>query len=178
MRHKDYRQLLDELRSQGWDVEQTTQGHWKAVPPDKAKSVVHFSTSADAHALKNALSDLKRSGLIWPPPTRSTRDGAPKSQDEWWNTEQEASSSKPEPPPSKSEERLAEGHEERMDRVYGELKEAKVHLALADEILEECRVKLAKAQAAFDEATTDRENAATMLREKKAAFDRAFGEAA
>ena len=65
-----------------------------------------------------------------------------------------------------------------MDRLYSELKDAKAHLALSDEILAECRGALAKAQGACDDATADRDKAAAQLKEKKAAFDRAFGEAA
>jgi len=75
MANKDFKPLVRELRQQGWSVEKTTQGHWKAVPPDPKHGIVHFSESCDYHAMKNTVRDLKARGFEWPPPSKKEERG-------------------------------------------------------------------------------------------------------
>jgi DNA repair protein RadC len=56
----DYRPLISDLQHQGWRIEQTKQGHYKAFPPDPRAPMVLFSTNP--HAMKQVLSQLRRSG--------------------------------------------------------------------------------------------------------------------
>lgn len=69
----DVRTVIDKLNEQGWEVERTGGGHWKAVPPDKSKPLVHFSSCREPHALRNTLSDLRKSGFVWEDPPRPKR---------------------------------------------------------------------------------------------------------
>lgn len=57
-------QLLDVARSQSWRVTRTGSDHWRAVPPDRSKKIVHSpSTPSDWRSLKNTVADFVRSGL-------------------------------------------------------------------------------------------------------------------
>lgn len=61
-----YKELMDACREQGWELEQTTKGHYKAYPPDKTKGLVVFSISRANHrSYKNALAQLVGAGLVW-----------------------------------------------------------------------------------------------------------------
>jgi hypothetical protein len=169
--NKDFKPIISELRQQGWSVDQTTQGHWKATPPDASKSIVHFSASNDTHALKNTLKDLRHSGFIWPPPSK--RDRSSSSVESVEPPEVPVS----EPGPA-METKPTETAEEKMDRLWRELKEAKSYLALTEEHMVECRTALEAAQKAFAEAEAERVKAAETLKSKKAEFDQAFETAA
>ena len=64
------RDLIPALEEQGWVVNTTSNGHYKAYPPDDEKSLVTFSLgSNDPRAIKNTLSDLRSRGFRWPPGT-------------------------------------------------------------------------------------------------------------
>ena len=173
MANKDFQPILTELRQQDWDVQQTTRGHWKATPPDRSKPLVHFSMSDDHHALKNTLKDLQRSGFMWPPPSKrdlrdAKREDAPVSQpDLTFEPVQPAPAAQP-----------SETPEERMDRLFHELKEAKGYLKLADEHLAECQRKLEEAQQALQVAQIERDVAAERAKKTKEAFDLAYESAA
>lgn len=172
---KDFRPVLAELRNQGWTTEQTRQGHWKAVPPDKSKSIVHFSASAEPRALKNTLQDLRKNGFVWPPVKRPSSPGqAPVDQDDFDLLDIDAPLSEP----PVTQELPTEPREAKMDRLYNELKDAKNYYGLTVEQLAECREKLAAAQKAFDEATAEKDRAGETLRAKKAEFDQVFSQAA
>lgn len=166
--NKDFRPILAELKAQGWEVEQTKQGHYRAVPPDPSKSLVHFAASLEPHALKNTVHDLRRSGFDWPPPRRSGSGGVA-TEPEWYETENEAVLVTP---------CEVESKEQAMERLWAELKEAKTYLELTDEHLRECEARLLAAQRAFENAKEERRKAAETLRTKKAEFDVAFGAAA
>ena len=56
----EFRELIWDLQHQGWRVEQTKQGHYKAFPPDPSQPMVLFSTNPNAK--KKVLSQLRRSG--------------------------------------------------------------------------------------------------------------------
>lgn len=57
--------IFEKLKDQGWAVERTKGNHWRAVPPDKTKQIVHFARMAEPRAIKNAIAELKRSGFVW-----------------------------------------------------------------------------------------------------------------
>lgn len=70
----DIRVLIRKLNEQGFSVSQTGRGHWRVVPPDPSKSLVHFSRLEEPRAFKNTLSDLRKSGFRW-------EDDAPASRE-------------------------------------------------------------------------------------------------
>jgi len=169
---KDYRPLINELIAQGWTIDETAQGHWKAVPPDRTKPLVHFAMSDDPRGLRNTVRDLKRAGFVWPPldhePLSTIVDGVPMGDDLDAEIAREVlleaegqSQLVPQP---------IESAEQRMDRLFHALKEAKTYLQLADETLAACSETLRRAQDAFDAASSERTSAAAKLEEIKAQF--------
>lgn len=59
------RELAEIAVSQGWRVEMTEKGHWRFVPPDRTKRIVIMpGTSVSRSGMRNALADLRRSGLV------------------------------------------------------------------------------------------------------------------
>lgn len=61
-------------RAQGFRIERTKKGHRRYIPPDPSKPIVIGSgTASDYRAEKNLLSQLRRSGLIWPPPNKKRK---------------------------------------------------------------------------------------------------------
>lgn len=60
---KEMRKLADALEAQGWKVTKTTKGHYRFVPPDPEKRIVHTGGSPSDHrAFKNLKADLRRQG--------------------------------------------------------------------------------------------------------------------
>lgn len=64
----DYKRKLKDLikraESAGWLVTKTGGGHWRFVPSDKTKQIVHAAaTSSDYRGISNIEADLRRSGL-------------------------------------------------------------------------------------------------------------------
>lgn len=65
----DFRKIQKAAREQGWRVERTRSGHWRFVPQDPSKPIVHAAgTPSDVRGIRNLLADLRRSGLVWPWP--------------------------------------------------------------------------------------------------------------
>ncbi len=63
--------ILEAASQQGWEIGRTT-NHIRLTPPDPNKPmVVTANTSSDRRNRRNFLSDLRRSGLIWPPPQKN-----------------------------------------------------------------------------------------------------------
>lgn len=59
------REIAQIAIAQGWRVEQTEKGHWRFIPPDKTKRIVIMpGTSVSRSGTRNALADLRRSGLV------------------------------------------------------------------------------------------------------------------
>ena len=61
----DLDEILAELKRLGWVLTKTHQGHYRCVPPDKSKPVIHISTdrrSGWGRALRNIIQDLRRGG--------------------------------------------------------------------------------------------------------------------
>lgn len=168
---KTYREIIDALLRQGWEVEQTTQGHYRAAPPDRSQGIVHFSTSEDPHALMNTIRDLKKRGLTWPLPSK--KDIAVERR-----LEAEARPSEPEVDVIDAIKPLTETPEARMDRLFAELKDAKILAALTEDHAEECKRKVEEATRVLTLAAQERDNAAIALKNKKAEFDQAFEAAA
>jgi hypothetical protein len=55
-------------REQGWHERPTKKG-FQLIPPAPEKEPVQVhGTPSDHRALRNLLSDLRRNGLVWPPP--------------------------------------------------------------------------------------------------------------
>ena len=69
----DLNVLLARLKEQGFRVERTGRGHWKAVPPDPARRLVHFSRLQEPCAFRNTIAHLRQSGFVWEETPRSTR---------------------------------------------------------------------------------------------------------
>jgi len=63
---KVMRKIVKALQDQNWTVLRTTSGHWKFVPSDPTKDIVIGSgTRSDHRALRNMISQLKRSGAVF-----------------------------------------------------------------------------------------------------------------
>ena len=72
----EFRDLLEELRAQGWRIERTSKGHWQFFPPDRTKTPVVFSgTPSDWRSLHNCMSKLERSGFRNPWKPEKKREG-------------------------------------------------------------------------------------------------------
>ena len=182
--NKDYKPIIAELRNQGWTVDRTGQGHYRAAPPDRSRPIVHFSASDDFHALKNTVKDLAKSGFIWPPPSKKEQaverkaNGTARSPDDHIAELEAELGIDQAPTTHKHPAPEPETKEDRMDRLFHELKDAKTYLVLADEHLAECKRKLDEAQRSFADAETERNRAADALKSKKVEFDEAFSSAA
>lgn len=131
-------------------MEQTSQGHWCATPPDPDAQVVHFSDSDDPHAFRNIIAELRRKGFKWP----------------WKKPRAKVNGDRPSDPhvepPRTTEELLTE------------LTEARDYFYLAVDDVEVTEQALAEAKTAFAEALEELETAKRMMRKAKLAFDEAF----
>jgi len=63
------KELLRALKDQGWNVDTTKQGHYKALAPDGV-GIVLFADTTEPRGMKNNLADLRRNGFQWPPPPK------------------------------------------------------------------------------------------------------------
>lgn len=178
---KDFRGIVAELEEQGWEIGQISGTHYRATPPDKEKPLVHFSVSADPRAIKNTIADLRRSGFVWPP-ERARGEAAPDSQPDsaplsegLFDIENDPFANEVEAPLVPEQDLTPE---ERMERLWAELKDAKTYRDLATDHVRACEMTFEAARKALEEAKAEQERAAAVLREKKALFDANFGEAA
>ena len=184
---RDYERICEALKEQGWWVERTAVGHYRALAPNRAFPPVHFSKSGDPRAIRNTISMLKKGGFEWPPaaevvklprPRRSqppdpvdleTEDAlsilARESEDSPERPTAEAPSpaSASAPPPS-------------VDDLFARLRAARDEHELARLHLSECEEAARKANEAMETARAERERAAERMREAKKAFDAAFEE--
>lgn len=188
-----YKPIIKELRQQDWGLSQTTQGHYKAIPPSKEHGIVHFSTSDDSHAFLNTIKALVTRGFIWPAPEKKKLAverrlrGKVVEEIDWENKPDAAMDLMQYAPvlvtpvavevqPTRSEEmdRKTVEKKDDMDKLFTELKDAKALDALNAEYLRECAVRVADAKFALEQAATERAKSADALRAKKAEFDHAF----
>ncbi len=181
---KEYRALLDELPRQGWAVSMTTQGHWKAIPPDKSMSLVHFSETDDPHGKMNIFRDLRLRGFVWPPPSSA------KSEEEVTNEWADHAPDTPVPPaaadtppsigkaatPSitQSDKAIDKAVVKTVDQLFHALKEARSYDALAGDNLKRCKQKLEEAANELKGADMEKKLAEEDLAKAKMAFDKAF----
>lgn len=168
---KEFTEIVDELRRQRWQVERTGRGHYQARPPDAKMQIVHFGESGEARGFQNTLSQLRRSGFIWPPPATqpSPRNGHGHAVASTPSAARSAAPAEPRETPAS-----ASTTEDDEDRIFRELKEARVLLALEGENLVLCERRLEEAKAAYEAALRSRQEAASRLRECKARFDHVF----
>lgn len=61
---KEVRQLLKELRKQGFTIEESGR-HFKAFPPGGGPMTVIPRTPSDPRSLKNAIALLRKRGFLW-----------------------------------------------------------------------------------------------------------------
>lgn len=70
----DWRRIVKEAERQGWTIERGRKGQLKLIPPDPAKQIVFVhGTPSDHRAIKNAIAEMRRQGLQWPPKGKGTR---------------------------------------------------------------------------------------------------------
>ena len=70
----EWKKLVKEARNQGWRVEQGRKGQLKLIPPQPDRDmVVLHRTPSDRRAFRNAVAELRRRGLEWPPPRKGER---------------------------------------------------------------------------------------------------------
>ena len=146
---KSYKPIIAALQQQGFTVTQTTSGHFKAVPPDRDKPLVHFSTSADTHAYKNILRQLRQSGFVW-------------------GDEGDTPLSEPAEVPREDEEHVD------VDELFLELKHAREYAVLAREELKTAHARLAEAEAEVERTKVEVERSEDVLARVKRRFDAAF----
>lgn len=61
---KKIKSLIRTAESEGWQVSHTSGGHWRFVPAERDRQIVHAAaTSNDPRAIRNLEADLRRSGL-------------------------------------------------------------------------------------------------------------------
>lgn len=156
---REFEQVFEALKAQGWKVTQSGP-QCKAMPPAPGKPLVHFSThTSDHHAVKNTLSRLRRSGFEWPPPAKAAADAAPPA-------EQHSDIEPACAPPS-------ETAGERLERLCRELTEAWGYVALADENLLERREQMEAALRSYQGAQAEHSSAVARFKETKKALDAA-----
>lgn len=62
------RDIAKAARDQGWREDKTSKGHPRFTPPNLTKKPCTFSgTPGDQRAIRNFVTCMKHSGLIWPP---------------------------------------------------------------------------------------------------------------
>lgn len=152
----DWDSLREELARQGFAVERTGGGHWRAKPPDKTKSIVVFSNhSGDRNTFENVISQLRRSGFV---PT-----GLPEPKPK--PVLAEVRSIVPAPPVSVSPSPPS------LDKLFANLKEARSIAAMAQEELEAKREALERAKRELDAAQKERDEARAEMDRARKAFD-------
>lgn len=172
MSRKDYKALDSALLDQGWALEATKEGHTRAVPPDRNQQIVHYSSSNDPRAFKNAVSQLRRSGFVWPPDSYRMRipsgfDEEPEQQIQADETQEEEM--------EVAQEQLTQARADvDPDKLFNELKEARTYAALAKEALAESKRKFEEAQQALVGSEEEYNRAVKQMESCKREFDKAF----
>jgi hypothetical protein len=162
----DLKAILAALAEQRWTVTKTKSARHKCVPPDPDHDIVVVAETSSWSAQQNTIRDLRRSGFVWPwPPPRS--ETPPKEAEKVIGGGHVLDQPPPAPTP-------AESTEQRLERLWRELREAKGYLELVDEQLDELGAEVDEAARAYHEAMLERRSAAERLTAAKAAFDQTF----
>lgn len=70
----EWKKLVKEARRQGWRLEHGRRGQLKLIPPEPDKGIVILHrTPSDRRAFRNAVGEMRRRGLAWPPPRKGER---------------------------------------------------------------------------------------------------------
>lgn len=186
---KDFQPVLTELRKQSWALERKKSGWQAKAPASKGGGLVHFSESEDHHALKNTISALKAKGFEWPPLDSREQRGQLRRRTEVEITDSsgtrvESMMVRASPPPpvpeyidaTLDEEQAEDDDSVEADRIFAELKSARDAARFARELRDDCRRLRDEAQRDLDKAEEDTLKMDAALREKKAEFDRFFGD--
>lgn len=155
----EFDQVFEALKAQGWKLTHVGTTN-KAVPPDPKRRIVHFSSHiTDPHAIKNTLSQLRKSGFEWPPPRAAVKQTEPT----------EAPAAGPFAPTAQPD--ADETPSERLERLCGELKEAWGYRELAAEHLAECGRQVEAAMHAFTGAKAEHASAVQRVDAVKSQLD-------
>lgn len=195
----DLRSLVDALRDQNWAVKQVSGTRYRATPPGAIGNIVDFNANGIDRGVTfmNIVRDLKRAGAFqWPPLERRRRrlaaigtrtlQPAPGEEDLFPSSRPSADvipireEEEEETPPSEPAVEVAPEKPSEMD-VIARLKEARDYLRLANEDIEakamvvrSAAEALEAAQAQLQKAKQDRKEAASNLKDARAAFLAAF----
>lgn len=60
--NKDMRQLVRQMRAQGWEVSRTRSDHLRFTSPDGHSTVYAPSTPSDHRSIRNVVAKLRREG--------------------------------------------------------------------------------------------------------------------
>ncbi len=176
---KELKELVSALKDQGWFVERTAQGHYKAFPADRQLSAVVMSDSGDPHAHKNNLKLLRERGFVWPVPGK--KDMSRRIISPLPSLPLLEEQSVPPVPDVKGVSPL----EEKMDVVIGELKDSRMYLDLVEKdyrqkaaalesLRKEYEGRIKQAGDNLQAAQHDLATAMNALRDKRRAFDELF----
>jgi hypothetical protein len=164
---KAYESIFEELKRQNWTVEQTSRGHYQAKSPNAMQRVATFGISGDPRGIKNAITQLRRSGFVWPPPeeSRQERETIPETppMDEGIESSEPKAANEPPTLP-----------EPTLDDLFSVLRSARDDLLVADLQRIECKAVLERAEASLNVAEIEWEAARRRLCEAKDLFDAAF----
>ena len=172
MAAKDYKQIFDALKEQGWGQEAMSNGHYKLVPPDKHHPMVCIATTSnDFRAIKNVIRDLRASGFVWPRQQVSRREPA-NDQEILEAIMGNVQSIRPDASnPFRPEE-----PEPTMDDLFRQLKESRTYASLAKEARDEAQAARDAAEDSLNGSEKELELAMAQLKKCKADFDKAFDE--
>jgi hypothetical protein len=175
------KELIRALRDQAWRVETTSQGHYKGFAPD-GRTLITFCETSEPRAMKNNLSDLRRTGQFqWPPPHRRANENDGARGGDVGTIESIPKVVQPKQPPERD-----------LDALFRNLKDAKAEFTAAESrhsvvmdavrqaeaALEEAKRRaeraLAEANARARSSQEDLDLAKRLVMEAKAEFDAAF----
>lgn len=165
---RDFRELQDALRAQGWTLTRTNGSHYKATSPDGRS--YHYAESRDPRAILNTVSDLRKLGFHWPPlgrakPAPLSLERCPGCGGQTFDPAKgscsvcEAKRCKCEAPELASDalRRLlgdVTAAKELLAEALGELDAAAVRAAEAERALQRAKTTASEAKAAYDAAKT------------------------